>query len=135
MFIAVPWLAVMLAGALRSGHSRRARYASGVTNSSGTIQFYLNESGGNVTVTYEDSSVDPNYNGTTTGLNLASGMHSFALGSHTSYSIAVFKLGTGSASIIQTKAYGTPRGIDVNKNPSSPYFGNVYAVAASSACL
>src|SRR5580658_8972133 len=59
---------------------RATPYASCITNNAGTIQFYLNESGGNITVTYEDSSVDPNYNGTTTGLNLASGIHSFALG-------------------------------------------------------
>ncbi len=106
-------------------------YASCLTNNAGTIQFYLNEGGANVTVTYEDSSVDPNYNGTTTGLNLASGLHSFALGSHTSYSISVFKAGSGVASIIQTMSASTPRGIDVNKRPQSPFFGYVYAINSS----
>src|ERR1017187_6161684 len=125
--------AAVLAAAFYVQTLKAAPYASCIVNNAGTIQFYLNESGGNVTVTYEDSSVDPNYNGTTTGLNLASGMHSFALGAHTSYSISVFKSGSGTPSVIQTVGYGTPRGIDVNKRPGSPYFGNVYCAAAATA--
>lgn len=108
-------------------------YASCVVNNSGTIQFYLNESGGNVTVTYEDGSTNASFNGITTGTNLPSGVQSFSLAGHTAYSISVFKVGTGNASVIQTIPYGTPRGIDVNKNPSSPYFGNVYTVNAANA--
>jgi hypothetical protein len=113
--------------------SQATPYASCITNNAGTIQFYLNESGGNVTVTYEDGTTNASFDGITTGLNLASGTQSFALGSHTSYTISVFKVGTGSAAVIHTLSYGTPRGIDVNKNPSSPYFGNVYASCASAA--
>ncbi len=108
-------------------------YASCVTNNAGTIQFYLNESGGNVVVTYEDGSTNADFNGITTGVNVASGRQSFALGSHTGYTISVSKVGTGSAAVVNTLKYGTPRGIDVNKNPSSPYFGNVYALCASAA--
>ncbi len=43
-------------------------YASAITNDNGTIRFYLNESGGNVTVVYEDGTTNANFNGTTTGL-------------------------------------------------------------------
>jgi hypothetical protein len=38
----------------------------------------------------------------------------------------VYKLGSGSPSLVASQAYGTPRGVDVNKNPASPYFGRVY---------
>ena len=54
-------------------------YASGVTNSSGTVSFYLNEAGGNVTVTYEDGSTNASFNGSTTGTNEPTGLFSFSL--------------------------------------------------------
>src|ERR1017187_6034592 len=114
--------------------SQATPYASCITNNAGTIQFYLNESGGNVTVIYNDGSTNGSYNGITTGLSLASGVYSFSLSNlYTSYTISVAKVGTGAAAVTHTLSYGTPRGIDVNKNPSSPYFGNVYASCASAA--
>jgi len=106
-------------------------YASCITNGNNTVGFYLNESGGNVTVKYEDNSLNPSFNGTTTGTNLPSGPYNFSLAGHTSYTISVAKVGTGAAAVVHTLGYGTPRGIDVNKNPSSPYFGNVYVSTAS----
>jgi hypothetical protein len=106
-------------------------YASCITNNAGTIQFYLNESGGNVTVTFDDNSKAPNFNGVTTGLNVTKGLQSFSLVGHNSYTISVSKTGTGSASVINTMPAATPRGIDVNKRPGSPYFGYVYAVNAA----
>ncbi|HUC86667.1 MAG TPA: hypothetical protein VL970_15830, partial [Candidatus Acidoferrales bacterium] len=112
---------------------RATPYASCVTNSAGTVSFYLNESGGNVTIIYEDGSTNSDYNGITTGVGLASGPYSFSLSDHTSYSILVFKTGSGSASVIHTMPAGTPRGIDVNKHPASPFFGYVYAVNANEA--
>lgn len=113
--------------------SQATPYASCITNNAGTIQFYLNESGGNVTVTYEDGSTNASYDGITTGVNLASGVYTFDLTGHSSYSISVSKVGTGGAAVIHSLAYGTPRGIDVNRNSSSPYFGNVYVSCASAA--
>jgi hypothetical protein len=110
--------------------SQATPYASCITNGNNTVGFYLNEGGGNVTVTYEDSTIAPGFNNAT----LASGAYNFPLGpTHTSYTISVAKVGAGAATVINTKGYGTPRGIDVNKNPSSPYFGNVYCAAASTA--
>src|SRR5215469_18916787 len=73
-------------------------YASCITNNSGTIQFYLNENGGTVVVTYEDGSTNASFDGFTAGTNLNSGQYSFSMGAHTSYSIAVTKMGTGSPS-------------------------------------
>ena len=124
-------LAAMVATGLFVSQTQATPYASCLANNAGTISFYLNEPGGNVTVTYEDGSTNASYNGVTTGLALPKGQQSFSLGSHTSYAISVTKVGTGVANTNAIKAYGTPRGIDVNKNPTSPYFGNVYACAAS----
>ncbi len=123
--------ATLTAAILCPSLSQATPYASCFTNNAGTIGFYLNESGGNVTITYEDGSTNANFNGVTTGLAVAKGAQSFSLSGHSSYTIAVAKTGTGKASIISTQAAATPRGIDVNKRPGSPYFGFVYAVNAS----
>lgn len=120
-------------------------YASCITNSGGNITFYLNESGGNVTVTYEDGSTNENFNGITTGVNLNAGSYTFSLTDHsilhTSYSISVFKIGSGSPSVINSPLQnansgsgffiiGDLRGVDVNKNPASPNFGRIYISAS-----
>jgi len=105
-------------------------YASGlINNGDGTMSFYLNESGGNVTITYEDGSINANFNGTTTGINLPSGIQTFTLGAHTSYTISVFKTGSGGPNLINTSPGFTPRGVAVNTRPASPYFGTVYVAA------
>ncbi|MGH7940213.1 MAG: hypothetical protein ACREE6_14275 [Limisphaerales bacterium] len=118
-------------------------YASGITNNNGTIQFYINESGGNVTVTYEDGSTNANFDPAQgTGINLDAGQYSFSLGSHASYAISVFKQGSGVPSVINSpiqKANGNGgffqlgdlRGVDVNKNPKSPYFGTIYIACSA----
>lgn len=132
--------------ALTAPQVKATPYASCVTNNNGTIQFYLNESGGNVTVTYEDGSTNANFNGITTGTNEPSGKYSFTLGTHTTYSISVFKIGTGITALapnviqdtnintINGSSYpipglfvlGAPRGVAANINPTSPYFGRLY---------
>jgi hypothetical protein len=99
-------------------------YASGLTNNgNGTMSFWLNESGGAVTITYEDSSVDSVYNGAT----FNSGKLTFNYGSHVSYTISIYKVGAGQPTLISNSAAFTPRGIAVNSHPASPYFGRVYA--------
>lgn len=121
-------------------------YASCITNSGGNITFYLNESGGNVTVTYEDGSTNENFNGITTGVNLNAGSYTFSLTDHsilhTSYAISVYKQGSGSPSVISSPVQnansgsgffiiGDLRGVDVNKNPASPNFGRIYLSASA----
>ena len=107
--------------------ARATPYASGITNNgSGTMSFYLNESGGNVTIKYEDGSTNASYNGITSGLNQASGAHTFSLGAHTNYTISVYKVGAGVPTLITNSLAFTPRGVDVNKNVTSPFFGRVY---------
>lgn len=128
----VSFSAVMALTILTPTHSKATAFASCITNSSGVITFRLNESGGNVLVTYEDGSTNSGYDGITAGTNLAIGAYSFSLAGHSSYTIAVTKVGTGSPSLI-TNAFvlGNLRGIDVNKNPTSPYFGRVYFTRSS----
>jgi hypothetical protein len=110
-------------------------YASEVTNNNGTIQFYLNEAivpanGDSVIVTFEDNS--------TLSLTASAvvGVNSFTLlqgvTTHTSYSIAVKKIGAGSPQQISTDSssfpsyWTTPRGLDVYTNPKNSRFGRVY---------
>ncbi len=106
-------------------------YASEVVNNGGTIQFYLNELPDSVVVTFEDL----------TTLTLPSpvvGLNSFALGSHTSYAIAVNKVGAGTPTLISSdtatySSWNSPRGLGINVNPTNgPLFGRIY-VANSAA--
>ena len=141
----LPFAVVILA--LTVSRVKAAPYASGITNNGGNIQFYLNESGGSTTVTFDDGSTNDIfldvYGGTNvTGTNMLSGYYSFPLGTHSSYAIAVTKFGTGTASLepnaIQDTNFmgaatnhviwggGASRGVAVNVNPISQYFGRIY---------
>ena len=80
-----------------------------------------------VTVYYDDGTTNASFNGYTTGINLPSGPQTFSLIVHSSYTISVNKTGSGSAAVLTTQATSSARGIDVNKIPTSPYFGDVYA--------
>ena len=123
---------VLAVFALSSQVVRATPYASCITNDgSGNVTFYLNEAGGNVTIIYDGGgpgNTNANYNGVTTGLNLAAGPYTFSLTGHTSYRISVFKTGNGNASVITTIARGTARGLAVNQNGASPYFGQLYSI-------
>jgi len=105
-------------------------YAGEVTNNNGTIQFYLNESNANITVTYGDGTTNVNFwPALGTGTNLPAGPYSFSMGTETSYSISVYKLGSGVPHLLkQIGLAGTinPRGLDVNKNRTSPFLGRLY---------
>jgi hypothetical protein len=126
-------------------------YASGVTNDAGTIRFILNEDAHDVQVTFDGG----------TGTNelgaLTKGSHSFSLGAATNFQIRVSKAsangfvhkGTANSTfntlvsprgvLLQISSdadpllsFSLPRGLTVNRNPRSPYFGRIY-VANSSA--
>lgn len=115
-------LMAMMAGRFAQAHP----YASGVINDGGTIRFILNEGGGDVTVTFEDASTYP------MGV-CPKGETNFPLGSHTSFSISVYKAGNGVPSLISSDAvsnniWANPRGVAVNKNPKDGrLFGRIYA--------
>lgn len=136
----------LIAGSIPDG-VQATPYASSVTVSSGTVSFYLNESGGNVVVTFEDGSTNANFNGMTTGTNEPSGKYSFSMSGHTTYSIAVSKTGNGivarennviqntNTSVYSTnyvlQGFGDPRGLAVNSDPTSPAFGRIYVSRGS----
>lgn len=130
-------LCLCLAVALtpRSSHATPYASAINITVTGGTttnVSFYLNEAGGNVTVTYEDGTTNASFNGITTGLNLPAGQQTFTLNGHSSYSISVFKVGNGTPFQISTDnqtftSWPTPRGVAANSNPKiGSTFGRVY---------
>ncbi|HEY3863904.1 MAG TPA: hypothetical protein VGO59_18670 [Verrucomicrobiae bacterium] len=115
-------------------------YASGVTNNSGTIQYYLNSAtpGMVVTVTTYPSGGHP----ALTPAMPAQGLNSFPLGGDTSYSISVFAVGSG-APALETIAPANvgntnwsspdPRGIAVDTTPTNgSTFGAVYVASSAS---
>ncbi len=109
-----------------TGVAKAIPFASCITNSSGTISFYMNAPGANVTVVYEDGTTNVNYDGVTAGTNLSSGVHTFALGAHTGYSISSSITGSGVTMAVLTNSIGGGRGLACNVNPASTNFGRVY---------
>ena len=84
-------LVLALAATILCGFVAQAHpYASGVTVSGGTVQFYLNENADSVNVVFDNGTSATNNLGA-----LTKGLQSFALGAHTNYSIIVTKVGSG----------------------------------------
>jgi hypothetical protein len=120
--------------------SQAVPYASGLSNDAGVISFRLNESAGDVKVV-------SNGGATTNELGaLAAGLHTFPLGISGTFQVVVFKvsapgfvtpIGPNRAATLQistdnnTLRFNNPRGIAINKDPSSPYFGRVYVSNSS----
>ncbi|MDB6109832.1 MAG: Calx-beta domain protein [Pedosphaera sp.] len=114
-------------------------YASGLTNNAGTVSFYLNENADNVKVILNGGPGGTNDLGA-----LVRGKYSFLLGTNTTYAVAVTRAsgpgykstdGTGTNAVALQISSSTnrylnleqPRGLKVNRNPSSRYFGRIYA--------
>jgi hypothetical protein len=105
-------------------------YASSLKNQGGVISFILNEPADNVKLVY---------NGTTTvdlGA-LPKGLFSTNLAVSGTFKVAVSRNAAGgwvqtSSDTNNTSKYNSPRGLAINRNPKSPYFGRVY-VANSAA--
>src|SRR5687767_2830537 len=130
---AVYWGAWLAAGMLSlAPRGWTTPYASGLTNNAGTITFRLNESAHDVKVISAGGA-------TTNELGpLAGGMHSFPLGISGTFQVQVFKLSPlgytapiapNQSAVLQISAdndlvrFNDPRGLDVNTDPASPYFG------------
>ena len=102
-------------------------YASGITNTGGTVSFILNEAADNVKVIFDGGGA-----GNTNDLGArAKGIHSFTLGGHTAWQIHVTKSSAQvwtqiSADTNKFNQFYSPRSVDVNRSPASPYFGRVY---------
>jgi hypothetical protein len=106
-------------------------YASGLTINGGTLSFVLNEDAGDVTVSFDDNSTVSDIGPMSRGTN------TFALGTHTNFSIAVAKSANGVFASISSDSnrymnFFGPRGIAVNHNPRTANFGRAYVVCASS---
>ena len=114
-----------------------APYASGVTNSNGTIRSTSNSTptGMTVMVTTYPSGNHPALTPSTP----AQGLNSFPLGADTSYAISVVAIGSGAPSLQSIASVNTsqtiwgngaatdPRGLNVNCYPKNgPAFGTVY---------
>ncbi|MGD0260497.1 MAG: hypothetical protein ABSD29_11815 [Verrucomicrobiota bacterium] len=126
-------LVLALAATALSGYVASAHpYASGITNTSGTISFVLNEAADNVGVSLDLGAATNNLG------PLTNGIWSFPLNGHNSYAIYVTKTGSGVPSQISPTPtasnfvdfYG-PRGVAVNRNPKRHNFGRIYVVNAS----
>jgi hypothetical protein len=123
-------------------------YAAGVSNNAGTVSWHLNESvtNGVVAVLFNVSAgsyAASNYLGGTQAQPVNAGPQpAFSLGSYTNFQIYVLNVGTGTPHQISPNPgttspdsplvdfYG-PRGVGVNRNPSSPYFGTIYVANSS----
>jgi hypothetical protein len=109
------------------------------TTTPGSVTFRLNEDADNVKVLF-DSATSTNDLG---ALTRAGSPYTFSLGAATNYQIVVTKKSAngwtfgpgvgGAATALKISTDATrilnvfyPRGMDVNKNPKSPYFGRIY---------
>ncbi len=107
-------------------------YASGVTVSGGNVSFILNESATDIKVMFDNNTVTNDLGA------MDAGLKSFALGSHTNFSISVFKLGPGVPTTISPNTnenalvdFVAPRGVNVNRNPQRKNFGRIYVANAA----
>ena len=126
----------------RSAHA--TPYASEVTNSGGTVSYYLNQGASDVTVVIDGVSHDMGSQG--------AGQQSFSLGSGTNYQIIVNNLDTNSGYNTFTAAPNFSQGnvatggddtiaalfslngmrsVAINQDPKSPYFGRIYLAQGS----
>jgi hypothetical protein len=135
-----PLTFILLAAALLFPSVMRATpYATSLTNNAGTISFRLNESADSVDVVYTNLSAVL----VTNSLGaLPAGLAVNALGVPGTFSVIVSKQGapgyvSGAALQISTDTvtngtstnvmrFNSPRGVAVNQNPASPYFGRIY---------
>ena len=105
-------------------------YASGTDLSGSTLSYVLNEDADSITfdLTGETNITfsDPN------DARLTKGTHTVDIGLASAYSIEVSKNAaagwtqTNDPTTEVTSKYFSPRGVVVNQNPASPFFGNVY---------
>jgi hypothetical protein len=124
-------------------------YASGLSNFNGTVFFRLNESADNVKVIYNSEFRIPNSEvAITNDLGaLPAGLANVALGVSGVFQVVVFKAAPAGfitpvapnrgavlpiSPATTTTRFFSPRGLAVNHNPSSPYFGRIYVANATS---
>jgi hypothetical protein len=117
-------------------------YATGLTNSGSAISFRLNESADSVKVISAGGTVTNDLGA------LDAGPHTFPLTITGPYEVEVFKVSQpgfiapiepNRGAVLQigtdtnTTRFNNPRGVAVNTDPASPYFGRVYVANGSAA--
>ena len=127
-------LAVILPGAPRV---LAAPFASAVTNRAGVVSFILNEAADNVKIISSGGTITNDLGA------LPRGSNGFNLGISGVYSVVVFKNGAPGytqAAINQISVDSNPllrfpngRGVAINRDPMSPYFGRVYVANSTPA--
>jgi hypothetical protein len=135
--------AVMALTAMIPQETKAAPYATSLTNNSGVISFRLNEAANSVAVIFTNLSgtlVTSNLGPKTLGLTVT---NLFVPGNFTISVTNSANPGYVSGTVLQVSADGTngtatntlrfptPRGVAVNKNPGSPYFGRIYVANAT----
>jgi hypothetical protein len=127
-------LQVLLAAIFALAITREARansYASSLTNNAGEVSFRLNDAADSVKIIGNNNALTIDLGALPRGLtvtNLASRGLTTGV-----FKVVVAKNGDGTpAPIGGPVAFNSPRGVTVNQNPTSPYFGWVY-VANSAA--
>jgi len=117
--------AAILALFVASGAAIANPYASSVTNNAGTVSFRLNEAADVVFIIGNAGTLVTNIGAKTAGLTVTN----LAAKGLTNGTIQVDVRKNGSNTVVQvggTVTNNSPRGVAVNRNPASPYFGRVY---------
>ncbi|MDQ6631565.1 MAG: hypothetical protein M3Y82_07380 [Verrucomicrobiota bacterium] len=124
----IPFVRLVLIATLLNGLSSVALaspYATSLTNNAGAISFILNESADSVKIISNNGATTNNLGA------LPKGTASTNLGVSGVFKVVVTK----SAPAIYTQTsvdtnslvtFNSPRGVTVNQNPASPYFGRIY---------
>lgn len=106
-------------------------YASSLTNNAGEVSFRLNDAADSVKVIGNNGSLTVDLGGLPRGLTVTN-LSSQGL-TNGAFKVVVAKQGSGTPALIGGSVpFNSPRGVTVNQNPASPYFGWVY-VANSAA--
>ena len=100
-------------------------YATSLTNNAGVVSFRLNEAAPSVQILWNNGASSTNLGALPRGLMVTN------VGATSPFEIKVQTTGTGTPSLISDNAnrlnqFEQPRGVAVNRRPSSPYFGRIY---------
>jgi hypothetical protein len=125
--LTIPGLALALGITFTAANVSATPFASCLTNTGASITFRLNESADSVKIIHSGDTVTNDLGA------LPAGLTAVPLAVTGPYKVIVAKYGSGAISQLGASvSFNSPRGVAVNNNPASPYFGRVY-VANSAA--
>jgi parallel beta-helix repeat protein len=119
-------IAAVLATVLVAQNARATSYASNLTNNNGTVSFRLNEAADNVKVIGNAGTLTNDLGAIARGLTVTNLTSAGLTGGV--FNVMVTKVGSGTPGTngLPSVSFANTRGITVNVNPASPYFGRVY---------